>query len=58
MQSRFSACCSIRQILMTEWLGEKFNCSRLYRPHGHRDITMGSNRDDGNLNDGLCQFAR
>jgi hypothetical protein len=47
----------IQQILMTEWLGEKFYCPRLHGPHGHRNVPMRGDNDDWNLNVGLCQFT-
>jgi len=37
----------IQQILMTEWLGEKFNCPRLHGPHGHGNVPMRGDKDDG-----------
>ena len=47
----------IQQILVAEWLGEKFNCSRLHGPHSHRDVAVGSDEDNGSVNVGVSQFA-
>lgn len=47
----------IEQLLVTEWLGEEFNRSRLHSPHGHGNVAMGTDENDGNVNVGFSQFA-
>ena len=47
----------IQQILVAERLGEELDGSGLHGPHGHRDVTVGANKDDRNINLSLSQLA-
>src|SRR3984957_6843026 len=47
----------IQQILVAERFGEELDGSRLYGPHGHRDVTVGANKDNRDINLRLRQLA-
>src|ERR1700674_2137747 len=47
----------IQQILVAERLGEELDSSGLQGPHGHRDVTVGTNKDDRDINLSLGQLA-
>src|SRR5262245_9891222 len=42
----------IEQILIAKWLGQEFDRPCPHRPHGHGDIAVAGNEDDGNINIG------
>src|ERR1700688_611594 len=46
-----------KQILLSEWLCQEFDCAPLHRLHRHWNITMSSEEDDRQLSFGARQFA-
>jgi hypothetical protein len=47
----------VKQFLVTTRLGQEFDGPRFHRLHGHRNITMASHEDNGQIRSRLCQFA-
>jgi len=47
----------IQQVLVAERLGKELDGSSLHRPHGHRDVTVGANKDNRDIVLSLSQFA-
>src|SRR5712675_732386 len=46
-----------KQILLSEWLCQEFNCATLHRLHRHWNVAMSGDEDDRQSSFGACQFA-
>src|SRR4029453_3549536 len=47
----------VEQVLVAEGLGQKLDGAPLHRLHGHRDVAMPGDKDDGSLDVGGQQLA-
>src|SRR6266566_4001642 len=47
----------VQQVLIAEGLGQELHCTGFHRLHGHRNVSVTSNKDDGNADARIAQFA-
>src|SRR6266699_3570305 len=47
----------VQQVLIAEGLGKELHCAGFHRLHRHRNVSVTGNKDDGNADARIAQFA-